>query len=299
MSAWYNNFLTNASTNITKLQRTYFAGESDGDTEDDTHVCRVLRNYYTEKGQPFPGWLPPDPKAPPPTQPVYASQQAAGSRYGGFGGAQTAPPGAAGGGLSKLWDNNNNNNNNNAGGGQRPGQQQQQGFASSRNPFAARDGSSGGDLRPQAAQGLRTGSYQQAGGRGDGISPTGSAASGTSAQEKLKQRLWGGGARTTSPSGSGPFQPPQQQQQAPPPPQQQGGSRWGWNNNQGAARGGSGDAYGSRQDERPVMSANAPWADGGFDYPSGGGGGGGGGGGRSYGLPSGPRGGLPSGPRPR
>ncbi|KAI5806624.1 Sec1-binding region of Mso1-domain-containing protein [Peziza echinospora] len=31
--------------------------EADGDTEDDSHLSRVLRNYYTEKGQPFPPWL--------------------------------------------------------------------------------------------------------------------------------------------------------------------------------------------------------------------------------------------------
>jgi hypothetical protein len=47
------------------------------------------------------------------------------------------------------------------------------------------------------------------------------------------------------------------------------------------------------------MSANAPWADGGYDYPGGSGSAGGNTGGRSYGLPNGPRAGLPSGPRPR
>ncbi|KAK4670296.1 uncharacterized protein QC763_210440 [Podospora pseudopauciseta] len=272
MASWYSSLLTNASTNITKLQRTYFAGESDGDTEDDTHVCRVLRNYYTEKGSPFPSWLPPDPKAPPPQQPVLAQQQQ--GRYGGFN--NQAGPGGSQTRLNSLWDNNK--------GGQQQGQ-----VASSRNPFAAGGQAVQQDNRPQV-QSLRTGGSYQGGGRPDGMSPTGSAASGTSAQEKLKQRLWGGGARTTSPNAAGPFQPPapQQQQQAPPP--QQGRRGWG-----GAAAPEGG--YSSRRDERPVMSANAPWADGGFDSPSGGGGGGGGG--RSYGLPSGPRGGLPSGPRPR
>jgi len=56
MASWYNNLVTNASSNISKLQRTYFGGEADGDTDDDTLVCRVLRAYYTEKGQPHPGW---------------------------------------------------------------------------------------------------------------------------------------------------------------------------------------------------------------------------------------------------
>ncbi|KAK4043091.1 hypothetical protein C8A01DRAFT_44013 [Parachaetomium inaequale] len=279
MASWYKGLLTNASSNISKLQRTYFGGESDGDTDDDTHVCRVLRGYYSEKGQPLPGWLPPDPKAPPPQQPVFAAQQQQGQgRYGGMGQGQQGQGGGGGGGLSSLWGDNNNN----AG-----GQQQRSGqLANNRNPFAGGGGDAG--QRPGMG-GQRAGSYQPPGsGRSDAVSPAGSG----SAQEKLKQRLWGG-ARTTSPNAGGPFQPPaqQQQQQA---PAQQSGNRWGWGN-QGSG-GGSGDgSQGARRTERPVMSANAPWADGGFDYPSGGSGGGGGqGGGRGYGLPSGPRGGLPT-----
>lgn len=39
------------------------ASEADGDTTDDTHICRVLRAYYEkEKGVPRPDWLPRDPK---------------------------------------------------------------------------------------------------------------------------------------------------------------------------------------------------------------------------------------------
>lgn len=287
MASWYKDLLSNASTNISKLQRTYFGGESDGDTEDDTLVCRVLRAYYSEKGQPLPGWLPPDPKAPPPQQPVYASQGAQAGRYGSLGQQ-------GGGNLSSLWGDSGNQ--------QRQGQGQGQ-FASSRNPFAAgAGGGGGGDQRPGMVGAQRAGSYQPPGsGRADTVSPSGSGPS--SAQEKLKQRLWGG-ARTTSPNSGGPFQPPaqQQQQQQQPAAAQQSGNRWGWGS--GGNSGGGGDGgYGAqagRRNDRPVMSANAPWADGGFDYPGGGGGASGGqGGGRGYGLPSGPRGGLPSGPRPR
>ncbi|KAK4225495.1 Sec1-binding region of Mso1-domain-containing protein [Podospora fimiseda] len=285
MASWYSSI----SSNITKLQRTIFAGENDGDTEDDTHVCRVLRNYYLEvKSQPLPNWLPPDPKAPPPAQPVLANSQQT-SRYGNFNSSQQ---GGGGGQLSSLWDN---------GGGK--GQQQQGGHnAGNRNPFAA---SGGGQQQPDprqaVPQSLRAGGYQSTGGRVEGVSSpspsVSSAQSGVSAQEKLKQRLWGG-ARTTSPNSGGPFQPPAQQQAPAPQQSSGGGSRWGasWGAGQGAAANESG--YGRRNDQ-PVLSANAPWADGGFDYPAGGAGGSSGGGGRSYGLPSGPRGGLPSGPRPR
>jgi hypothetical protein len=298
MASWYNNLLTNASSNITKLQRTYFGGESDGDTEDETHVCRVLRGSYGEKGQAFPGWLPPDPKAPPPQQqPVFAAggPGGAGGRYGGLGQQQQQQSGQ--GGLSSLWDNGGGGG---GGGGNNAGRQPQQQFVNSRNPFAGGGGGrdAGAAARP-AMGGQRAGSYQPPGsGRSEAlVSPTGSAASGATAQEKLKQRLWGG-ARTTSPNAGGPFQPPAGQQSAPQAQAQGGGNRWGWGN------GGSGDsgAPPARRTERPVMSANAPWSDGGFDYPGGGSGGSGGapgGGGRGYGLPSGPRGGLPSGPRPR
>jgi hypothetical protein len=298
MASWYKDLLTNASSNISKLQRTYFAGEADGDTDDDTHVCRVLRGYYAEKGQPLPGWLPPDPRAPPPTAPVYANQQGGQQQGGGRYGALGAQGGGGGGGqqgLSSLWGDGGGNN---AGGGAGAGRGGQGQFVNNRNPFAAAGG--GGDMGQQrpGIGGQRAGSYQPTGGRMDTASPTGSGPS--SAQEKLKQRLWGG-ARTTSPNSAGPFQPPGQQQQQQAPPPQQAGNRWGWGNQGGSGDAGSGAPAGRRTD-RPVMSANAPWADGGFDYPAGGGGGGGGGGGqgggRGYGLPSGPRGGLPSGPRP-
>ncbi|KAL1836992.1 hypothetical protein VTJ49DRAFT_4412 [Mycothermus thermophilus] len=245
MSSWYSNLLTNAS----RLQRTYFGGETDGDTDDDTLVCRVLRAYYTEKGQAFPEWLPPDPRAPPPQQPVLRNQPQQG-RYGSFSGSQSS------GGLSSLWgDNNSSNNNAAAAAAGGPGGRQGS-FASSRNPFASSGG--GGDdpgQRP-GMLGQRGQSYQVPSGQGN----AGSGGA-TSAQEKLKQRLWGG-ARTASPTGGGPFQPPPAQQQAsspapaPAPQQQSSGSRWGW-----GSQGGN--------NERPVMSANAPWADGGFDYPGG------------------------------
>lgn len=279
MASWYSNLVTTAS----KLQRTYFSGEADGDTDDDTHVCRVLRGYYAEKGQPLPGWLPPDPKGPPPQpqqQPVFASQQ---GRYGGQ--QQQAA------GLSSLWDNTNSN----AGGNGNAGGRGQ--FVNNRNPFAG-GGGGGGEARP-GMPGQRAGSYQPAGNARVGAeSPTGSASSGYSAQEKLKQRLWGG-AKTASPSTGGPFQPPGGVQQSA-QQTQGGGNRWGWGNGgsgNGGGDGASGAQAGGRRNDRPVMSANAPWSDGGFDYP--GGGGSAGGSGRGYGLPSGPRAGLPSGPRPR
>ncbi|KAF4488341.1 hypothetical protein CGGC5_v003424 [Colletotrichum fructicola Nara gc5] len=104
MSSWYSRILTNTTSQISSLQSRLLQSENDGDTEDDTHVCRVLRAYYTEKGRPFPGWLPPDPKAPPPAAPVYAQPASqVGSRYGGLQPQQQPGPTT---GLSSLWDSN-------------------------------------------------------------------------------------------------------------------------------------------------------------------------------------------------
>ncbi|KAL1880218.1 hypothetical protein VTK73DRAFT_6046 [Phialemonium thermophilum] len=282
MTSWYSQLLTTTTTRITHLQRTLLASESDGDTEDDTHVCRVLRQYYTEKGRPFPPWLPPDPMAPPPAAPVYAHQQPSqvGSRYGGLSGPSATS-------LSSLWDSGGGNNSNNAAAAGVPQRQ---------SPLSLRQGRSvGGGVDP----GQRTG-----GGLPSSTSPFSRESSssstppaGGSAQDRLKQRLWGG-SKTTSPAGGGggPFQPPQQQ-----------GSRYGSGSGSsdnyedrfapggmydGAGGGGGGGR--STGGSRPFMAANAPWATTESEYAGNSTGGRAGGG-----LPSGPRRGLPSGPRMR
>ncbi|KAI0016980.1 Sec1-binding region of Mso1-domain-containing protein [Xylariomycetidae sp. FL0641] len=222
MSAWYSNIVGATQSKLSNLQRTWLSSEADGDTEDDTHVCRVLRSYYGEKGRPLPNWLPPDPKAPPPAAAVYAQPASAvGSRYGGM---QSQGGGGGGGGpsqggLSSLWDNNPVS---------APPQDQQSLRRGRGNPSPAmmRGGPSpapGGpgfrtssdevvQARPLPSQ--RAGSYQTVGAYGASSSPAPSVGGGGggSAQDRLKQRLFGG-SRTTSPSsGSGPFQPPPPQQ---------------------------------------------------------------------------------------
>lgn len=274
MSSWYSNLVTKTSSQISNLRSTLLSSEADGDTEDDTHVCRVLRNYYTEKGRSFPNWLPPDPRAPPPqmTQAVYAQPQV-GSRYGGLGGAQQAG-GSGGGGLSSLWDNG-------------PAQQQQPQVPQSLRAGRPATTQPGGASREEIlrSQAPRSGSYS---------GPGGPAPAAGSAQDRLKQRLWG--TRTTSPSsgGSGPFQPP--------PNGGSAGGGGGGHQSQSSyedrfapggtydnARGGSGGGGGSYQ---PFVGSNAPWSNDGSSPYSGGGGAGGGAanGVRRKGLPSGPRG---------
>ncbi|KAH9901980.1 Sec1-binding region of Mso1-domain-containing protein [Xylariomycetidae sp. FL2044] len=206
MSAWYSSIAAATSTKFSNLQRTFLSSETDGDTEDDTYVCRVLRSYYAEKGRPFPGWLPPDPKAPPPVAAVYSQPGQVGSRYGGL--AQQPQ----GGSLSSLWDNNPVSQPQDAqslrrGRGAPPPMRN----SDPRNdPFRNSDPMAGGgrdDIQARPLPSQRAGSYQNSGtfGRDGGPAPPSSTSG--SAQDRLKQRLFGG-SRTTSPAGSGPFQPP-------------------------------------------------------------------------------------------
>lgn len=275
MASWYSKLLTTTTSQISSLQSRILSGETDGDTEDDTHVCRVLRAYYTEQGKPFPGWLPPDPKAPPPAAPVYAQPQV-GSRYGGLAQQQPGAPGG-GTGLSSLWDS--------SGGARQAGAPAQGSLR--QNQFARGGGAGRGQMEPPAAQARplpsqRGGSYQtqNPGGRNSGGTPP----PGSSAQDKLKQRLWGGGSRTTSPSSgtSGPFQPPRQPAGGFPP-----GGRSGGQGGDYEGRFAPGGMYDPTQNAgRPSMASSAG------EY-------GGGRSGRPGLPPGGPRGGLPSGPRMR
>src|SRR5436190_14359725 len=92
------SYFSAMSSRFNNIRRTFSSDESDGDTEDDTHLCRVLRAYYIDKGRAFPPWLPPDPKTPPPVQPQYSSTQSGGR--GGMGQQQVG----GGRGLRELWD---------------------------------------------------------------------------------------------------------------------------------------------------------------------------------------------------
>ncbi|KAF2744500.1 hypothetical protein M011DRAFT_460792 [Sporormia fimetaria CBS 119925] len=268
MSSYISNLLTTTTSRYNSLRRQLLSDETDGDTEDDSHISRVLRAYYTEKGRPFPNWLPPDPKAP----------QSAPAQFVTSAGRQTGQaPMGRGGGLSDLWD----------------GPQQ----APQQDPLSLRRGAPRGG--PRAFQGRagvgtsltpepqhqgrplpsqRAGSYQSGMGGGHADpSPPPSSGSGTTAQERLKARLWG---RSTSPA--------------------QGSTT-------SASSSASAPAAGARRspfdrppypDERSGrdgMSGNSPWTGNEDSYGGGGSYGGapqrpqGGGGGGRIGLPSGPR----------
>ncbi|KAF2085754.1 hypothetical protein K490DRAFT_58389 [Saccharata proteae CBS 121410] len=209
MSSYLSSLLTTTTTRYNSIRRNLLSDEVDGDTPDDSHISRVLRAYYIEKGRLFPPWLPPDPKAPaatPQQQFVSSSRPPLGSQNSN---ASTATSGR---GLSDLWD---------------PPQQSQQ----PQQPMSLRNrpggrgnaaGGRGGMLGPQSAEQVhgrplpsqRAGSYQstvslgqQSGQRGSFESgPPGSSGGGGTAQERLKARLWGSG-RSASPTPSTASQP--------------------------------------------------------------------------------------------
>ncbi|MCJ1405528.1 hypothetical protein MMC11_008756 [Xylographa trunciseda] len=63
--ASYLSSLTAQYTSLKRLLPTSLSEDQDRsiNSESDSHVSRVLRAYYTEKGRPFPAWLGPDPNA--------------------------------------------------------------------------------------------------------------------------------------------------------------------------------------------------------------------------------------------
>jgi hypothetical protein len=290
------------SSRLTSLRRALTSGaeDDDPDSEDSSHISKVLRAYYTEKGRPFPNWLPPDPKAPaPPLMPV--QQQ---SQWGGFNQQQGAGRGS-GGGLSDLWEE------------KGPGQGQgpptgptslrgpgrgaapspRPGFAGSQPSSASSLGGrgraqspglgpdyGGGGARPLPSQ--RAGSYQQQqssfssqGARrppmgasdesfasNTSVSSTGSG--GMSARERLRQGLSGG---RSSPQ---PQTPPASQQsfRSDRTASSQGSSyRDERQDSYGSGRGGGGGGYGQRE-QKPFTSASSPWVGGEDPYAPGGGG---------------------------
>ena len=270
MSNYLNNLLTTTTSKYNTLRRQLLSDEADGDTEDDSHIARALRAYYTEKGRPFPQWLPPDPKAPQaaPAQMV----SSAGRGYGQMGQmGQQQPAMGRGGGLGDLWDSPS----------QAPPQQQE--------PMSLRraQGRGGGGLRgthslspepqmqgrPLPSQ--RAGSQQSVSSFRNELAPQQTGGSATSAQDRLKARLWGSGKSQSTPSSQNPspatspvppggmrsqYDRPQQGGGRAPYPDERGGG--------GYSGGGGGGGGGGRQQNSYNVSANSPWS-GGNDDPYG------------------------------
>ncbi|KAK5132349.1 hypothetical protein LTR08_009184 [Meristemomyces frigidus] len=208
MSTYLSNLLTTTTSRYNNLRRTLLSNEDDGDTEDDSHISRVLRAYYTENQRAFPPWLPPDPNERQREQQTRVQQQP--GQYGGV----VQQGGVAGGrsqylqaqhqqgsrsSLSDLWDPP----------APAPSQQPQQplqpqSLRAGRRPAAQGAQSSLSTLAPPSARPLpsqRAGSYQTMQQQAPshltrpGLEPSPPSSSGGAgtAQERLKARLWGAG----------------------------------------------------------------------------------------------------------
>lgn len=215
MSSYLSNLLTSTTSRYNNIRRTLLSNEDDGDTEDDSHISRVLRAYYTEKGRPLPPWLPPDPtEARQTPRPQIFSQ----SPSGYFSSSARNQPAAmqannAGGrsSLSDLWDPQPTPGSN--------APMQPQSLRAGRKPVATyqppnQPSSTLAPPPPQARPlpSQRAGSMQSiASQRSERPSfesaPSSSAGYGGTAQDRLKARLWGGnasgGSRTGSPVNTG------------------------------------------------------------------------------------------------
>lgn len=109
MSSYFSSYSSSSistalSSRLNSLRRAITLGDEkdDPDNEDCSHISNALRAYYTEKGRPFPAWLPPDPKAPQaaPARVLATSSQSPGQGQGPATGAYGR---SSGGGLGDLW----------------------------------------------------------------------------------------------------------------------------------------------------------------------------------------------------
>lgn len=225
-----SSYLTSLTTHYSSLRRllpTSLSEDADlhVNSEQDSHVSRVLRAYYTEKGRPFPAWLGPDPnaasKAPVPALAMSSSSPGPGSLRSGRG-ASGQSGGGGRGGLGDLFADSPGQGNNNSAESlslrQRRPNLRSPGFKggssdsipypqrvaqsqSSQSPYSSSQNTPGprANIRPLPSQ--REGSYQTRAGMGAAPSTTSvqsTSSTGSSVQERLKARL-GGGSRGTSP----------------------------------------------------------------------------------------------------
>ncbi|KAK3056043.1 GTPase activating protein [Extremus antarcticus] len=214
MSSYLSNLLTQTTSRYQSFRRTLLSNEDDGDTEDDSHISRVLRAYYTEKGRSYPPWLPSDPNdrqaiTPRPyAQPgsSYMSNiTGAKSSYAPVQNQAQNQPGARSS-LSDLWDPPSQ---------AQPAPVQPQSLRAGRRPLAAAPmpTSNPGGLAPRPLPSQRAGSYQSMQSTQSGRSvydqaqtPPASSGGGT-AQDRLKARLYGSRSASSA-GGQGPYEPP-------------------------------------------------------------------------------------------
>lgn len=217
-----NSLLTSTTSRYASLRRNLTStSEDDSNISDpeDSHVSRVLRAYYTEKGRPFPAWLGTDPREAARAQQKenpYVTSRPIGSLRGNSNTSDAAERPAQGRGLSDLWSDSPASSGGQSPveergslrrgplGGRRlgmppqPQQQQQQQDSLNVRPLPSQRAGSYQTQNPAYAQQQQRGDGRNTGSPGP---PPGSSGSG-SAQERLKARL-GRGSSTGSGGGGG------------------------------------------------------------------------------------------------
>lgn len=120
MSSYLSNLVSSTTSRYTSLRRTLLPPSSTSESDDatitdpeDSHLSRVLRAYYTEKGPEWPPWLGEDPRTKKQQRPSSVGQtrsySTSGSRNGSVGGSlrgstdsgRATQGGSAG--LGDLW----------------------------------------------------------------------------------------------------------------------------------------------------------------------------------------------------
>lgn len=215
--SYFSTLLTSTTSRYASFRRTLLSSSSEDDSSIDdpenSHVSRVLRAYYTEKGRPFPTWLGPDPRAIATTQ--QPQRGFVGSAPSSLRGQNSNITGArnTGGGLGELWADkpagekpqDEHPGSLRRGLGQRPGMRgSESGVQQHHNSYR------GEPMTVRQLPSQRAGSYQttqnpygqhQQSGQGSNTSlpSQSSAVGGGSAQERLKARLGSRSAATPSP----------------------------------------------------------------------------------------------------
>ena len=211
-----NSLLTSTTSRYASLRRNLTSTSEDDSNitdPDDSHVSRVLRAYYTEKGRPFPAWLGTDPREAARAQQKenpYVTSRPMGSLRGNSSTSDAAERPGQGRGLSDLWSDSpgpgaqspveeRGSLRRGPLGGRRMGAQpQQQQESLNVRPLPSQRAGSYQTQNPAYAQQQQQQQQLRGGGRDTSSPgpPPGSSGSG-SAQERLKARL-GRGSSTRS-----------------------------------------------------------------------------------------------------
>lgn len=215
--SYFSSLLTSTTSRYASFRRTLLSSSSEDDSSVDdpenSHVSRVLRAYYTEKGRPFPAWLGPDPRAVATTQ--QPQRSFVGTAPGSLRGQNSSITGArnTGGGLGELWADkpagekpqDEQPGSLRRGLGQRPGMRGPESGAQQHHNSHRGEPTTVRQLPSQRAGSYQTtqnpyGQHQQLGqGSNTSLPSQNSAGGGGSVQERLKARLGSRSAATPSP----------------------------------------------------------------------------------------------------